>query len=126
VITASDIVLLASGTATLEAMLLKRPMVVAYKMGAFSYWLFKRLLKIDRFSLPNLLAGKKVVPELIQDEATPEAMVTAILNQLSNKNGMAETQQLFTQLHESLRCNAAQRAAEVVIKLLQEKGKLKC
>jgi lipid-A-disaccharide synthase len=124
VMTAANIVLLASGTATLEAMLLKRPMVVAYKVGGFSYWLFKKLLKINRFSLPNLLAGKDVVPELMQDDATPEALSAALLQQLNDPAAMTETERLFTQLHESLRCNAAQRAADAVVALLHDKGKI--
>ncbi len=124
VMTAANIVLLASGTATLEAMLLKRPMVVAYKVGGFSYWLFKKLLKINRFALPNLLAGKDVVTELMQDDATPEALSASLFQLLNNPAAMTETERLFMQLHESLRCNAAQRAADAVFALLQEKGKI--
>ncbi len=122
--TAANTVLLASGTATLEALLLKRPMVVAYKVGAFSYWLFKRLLKIDRFSLPNLLAARDVVPEFIQKDATPEALCEAVWTQLNDSSRQTELVELFTALHQQLRRNAAQRGAQAVIELLQEQGKL--
>ncbi|CAN0604431.1 unnamed protein product, partial [Ectocarpus sp. 12 AP-2014] len=72
VMAAADVVLLASGTATLEAMLLKKPMVVGYRLSNFSYALVSRLVKVPHVALPNLLAGKPLVPELLQDDATPE------------------------------------------------------
>jgi len=124
VMSAANTVLLASGTATLEAMLLKRPMVVAYKVGGFSYWLFKRLLKINRFSLPNLLAGRDVVPELMQADATPEKLAEAVWSQLNDAHKTREIEQLFGELHQQLRCNAAQRAADAIVALLKDHGKL--
>ena len=72
---ASDLVIMASGTATLEAMLIKRPTVVAYKVGAFSHWLFKKLLVIDTFAIPNLLSGKNLMPELMQEDCTPDNLL---------------------------------------------------
>ena len=81
---AADVVLLASGTATLEALLVGRPMVVAYKVSPFSYWLARllKLVKLKYFSLPNLLAGEALVPELIQHSATPARLGPAVLEYL--------------------------------------------
>lgn len=75
---AADIVALASGTATLEAMLLHRPMVTFYKLNRITYWIAKLLVKIPYYSLPNIIAGKKVIEELIQEEATPERLAHEI------------------------------------------------
>src|SRR5690554_6967649 len=81
---ASDVVLLASGTATLEAMLLKRRMVVGYRLSNLSYKLLSRLVKVPWVALPNLLAQKGLVPELLQDDATPEALGAAVLERMEN------------------------------------------
>ncbi len=122
---AADVILLASGTATLEAMLIKRPMVVAYKVGAFSHFVFKRLLTIGRFALPNLLAGRDLVPELMQDDCTPERIADALWQQLQMPAAEQATLMAeFRQLHESLRGNAGVRAAEAIIELLKQKGRL--
>lgn len=112
---ACDAVLIASGTATLEAMLFKKPMVVAYKLAPASYWLLKKMVKSPYVSLPNLLAAEMLVPEFIQDAATPEALAEAVLEQL--RDGSQQTQR-FAELHESLRCDASDRAAQGVLKLL--------
>lgn len=112
---ACDAVLIASGTATLEAMLFKKPMVVAYKLAPLSHWLLKKMVKSPYVSLPNLLAAEMLVPEFIQDAATPEALGEAVLEQL--RDGSKQTQR-FTELHESLRCDASQRAAQGVLQLL--------
>ena len=119
VMAASDVVLLASGTATLEAMLLKKPMVVGYRLSNLTFKLVSRLIKVPWVSLPNLLAGRELVPEFIQDDATPERLSASVLEQLDNT---AERQQLvdaFTELHGQLRRNADERAAEAVSGLLQ-------
>ncbi|MCC5852136.1 MAG: lipid-A-disaccharide synthase [Alkalimonas sp.] len=113
---AADAVFIASGTATLEAMLAKCPMVVAYKMNALTYQLAKRLVKIDYFSLPNLLANAPLVPELLQAEVTADNLVQAVLP-LLNEQGDALRQQ-FTQLHQQLACNASQQAADALFALL--------
>ena len=81
---ASDAVLVTSGTATLETLLFKRPMVVAYKMAWLTYQLAKCLVKLDYISLPNLLAKKRLVPEFIQDKVKPEVMGEALLNFLND------------------------------------------
>lgn len=119
---AADAVLLASGTATLEAMLLKKPMVVGYRVSGFSYLIFKRLLTINRFSLPNLLAGESLVPELMQQDCTAEKLSDAIWQQLHLSRDAAETLvSRFTAIHETLRCNAGERAADAVLSLLRSK-----
>lgn len=112
---ACDAVLIASGTATLEAMLFKRPMVVAYKLAPLSHWLLKKMVKSPYISLPNLLAAEMLVPEFIQDAATPEALGEAVLIQL--RDGSKQTER-FAELHQSLRCDASQRAAQGVLQLL--------
>ena len=89
----SDLILLASGTATLEAMLLNRPMVVTYTMKPLTYWLAKRLVKIDYVALPNILANKQIVPELIQDEATADNICRTVQQNLT-------PQKYQQQLHE--------------------------
>ena len=121
---ACDAVLIASGTATLEAMLFKRPMVAAYRMAGLTFKILKRLVKVGHVSLPNLLAKREVVPEFLQDAATPEAMGPALLQLLAPTEERAETQATFMQLHEMLRRDADHAAAEAVLDLLRQKGKL--
>ncbi len=118
VMAAADVVLLASGTATLEAMLLKRPMVMAYRLAPLTYWLAKRLVKIPYFSLPNLLAAKPLVPEFIQDAATPENLGQAMLDYLTHPESAAALQETFAEIHASLRQGADQQAAEAVLSLI--------
>lgn len=117
VMAASSAVLLVSGTATLEAMLVKRPMVVGYRVNALTYWLGERLVKIRTFALPNLLAGRMLVPELIQHECTPEKIVAALLPLLQGDNQALLDE--FTRLHQQIRCNADQQAADAVLHLLE-------
>lgn len=115
VLQACDVVLIASGTATLEALLFKKPMVVAYKLASVSHWLLSKMVKSPYVSLPNLLAGEMLVPEYIQDAATPEVLGDAMLELL--RDGSQQTQR-FAELHESLRCDASQGAAQGVLQLL--------
>ena len=117
--TAADGVLVASGTATLEAALLKRPMVITYRMPELSWWLMKRKSYLPYFGLPNILCGRFVVPELIQQDATPENLAQALLNLLSDRKALAEIDQTFDGLHRSLRQNTAQKAARVILQYLK-------
>lgn len=124
VLAASDAVLIASGTATLEAMLFKRPMVVAYRMAGLTFKILKRLVKVGFVSLPNLLAGREVAPEFLQDAATPEAMGAALLERLLPTQEREATQEVFIELHHSLRRDADQAAADAIADLLQSRGLL--
>lgn len=117
VMSAADVILLASGTATLEAMLVKRPMVVGYKVKPFSYWLAQKLVKIRTFSLPNLLAGETLVPELIQDECTPEKLADSVAGYLTKDN--QELLGRFRELHSLIRRNADVQAATAVIDVIE-------
>jgi lipid-A-disaccharide synthase len=119
VMAAADVVLLASGTATLEAMLLKKPMVVAYRMGILSYLLARCLVKINHIALPNLLVNKMLVPEFIQDQATPEHLTKAIFYYLNNPDVVSTLQKEFFLLHQQLRCHASERAVDALLKLLK-------
>ena len=117
VMAAADVVLLASGTAALEAMLLKKPMVVAYRLSALSYPLARLLVKVDNVSLPNLLAGEKLVPELIQKQANPLALSEAVLAYFEQPQRSAELRQRFSDIHKTLQQDASHRAAEGVLEL---------
>ncbi|MGA9335713.1 MAG: lipid-A-disaccharide synthase [Rudaea sp.] len=110
---AADAVLLASGTAALEAMLAKRPLVVAYRLARATYWLVKRLgmLRTAVYSLPNILAGKLIVPELMQDACTPDALAAALHPSLQSRNAPPGLIAEFQRLHETLRGDPAHDAA---------------
>ncbi|MGJ7459552.1 lipid-A-disaccharide synthase [Halomonas sp. MA07-2] len=111
---ASDAVLLASGTAALEAMLCHRPMLVAYRMAPATHWLARRLVKTEWISLPNLIARESLVPELIQDEASPEAIATRLGEMLDDAPGRADLEARFAVMHEGLQRDASRRAAEAI------------
>ncbi len=115
---AADGVLVASGTATLEAALLKRPMVITYKMSPLTFWLAKRKQYLPYVGLPNVLSGKFVVPELLQDDATPENLAQALLNLVANKEAVIELEQRFDDMHLMLKQDAAKRAAAAVMPFL--------
>tara|TARA_R110001592_G_scaffold38315_3_gene126493 strand:- start:1703 stop:2935 length:1233 start_codon:yes stop_codon:yes gene_type:complete len=122
VMAASDVVVLASGTATLEAMLLKRPMVVAYKVSRITHYIMKRLLKAPFISLPNLLANKELVPELIQEQAKAELIGASVLERLDEAKSK-EMQLEFEGLHKKLKRDASEQAADAIVALLE--GSLK-
>jgi len=112
---AANVVIVASGTATLEAALLKKPMVITYRMPKLSWQLLKRMRLQPYVGLPNILAGKLVVPELLQDDATPEKLAEAALKLVNDKENLAQIQKEFTQIHHSLRQNTAEKAAVAVL-----------
>ncbi|RSC29388.1 lipid-A-disaccharide synthase [Pseudomonas putida] len=115
---ACDAVLIASGTATLEALLYKRPMVVAYRLAPLTFWILKRMVKSPYVSLPNLLARRLLVPELLQDAATPEALATTLAPLVA---GGSEQTDSFDQIHRTLRRDASNQAADAVLALLKDR-----
>jgi lipid-A-disaccharide synthase len=116
---AADAVLLASGTAALEAMLAKRPMTVAYRIAPLTHFIVKTLgmLRTDVYSLPNILAGKRLVPELMQDACKPDALAMALLPFLRARAAPPELLVEFRRLHESLRGGGSAAAAEAIAQL---------
>ena len=121
--TAADGVLLASGTATLEAALLKRPMVVTYKVSKLSYAIGRPKIKLTHFSLPNILAGRFLVPEIFQDEATPEVLSQALVNLVFDKEVRLRLEREFLALHTSLRQNTAERVVAELLPLIQRSAR---
>ena len=111
---AADLVVLASGTATLEAMLLRRPMVVGYKLAPVTHFIASRLVKIPFVALPNLLAGKRLVPEYIQHDLTEEVLVSEIMSFFSGSDDTSQMLAAFDQIHASIRLNASERAADAI------------
>lgn len=114
---AADIVLLASGTAALEAMLLKRPMVVAYKLAPLTYAMASRMLKVPYVSLPNLLAGERLVPEYLQNDVTVENLTRELNSLIGDEQRRAHLAQRFHQIHEQIRLDADTQAAEAVLQV---------
>jgi len=119
VLAACDVTLIASGTATLEAALFKRPMVIAYNMNWVSWQIMRRKQLQPWVGLPNILCNDFVVPEFLQDAATPQALAQAVLGWLDAPERIAALQQRFTALHHSLRQNTAQRATDAIEKVLE-------
>ena len=120
----AEATLLASGTAALEAMLCKSPMVVGYRMKPFTYFLAKRLVKTKYVSLPNLLADEMLVPELIQEDCNPTKLAEKLSLYLSEDKSAVQNRhvllQRFAELHQRIQCNADQQAAQAVIDLLEQ------
>jgi len=116
---ACDLTLIASGTATLEAALFKRPMVIAYRMNAISWHIMKRKALQPWVGLPNILCREFVVPELLQHDATPRAMAHAMLEWLASPAKMANVHEKFTALHEQLRRDTATLATDAIEKVIQ-------
>jgi len=121
VMAASDVVLLASGTAALEAMLLKRPMVVAHRVSPITYWIAKRMVKLTHYSLPNLLLPEPLIPEYIQHDIVIDKIGQQLLEYLNNQNSVARLVTQFESIHLQLRKNASLRAAEAVVALFNKR-----
>jgi lipid-A-disaccharide synthase len=116
---AADVVLVASGTATLETLLSKRPMVVAYRLAATTFFLLRRLglVKVQHVAQPNLLLGERVVPELLQEDARPEALGAAVLAELDASRRGGELERRFLEVHHALRQGGAALAAQAILEL---------
>jgi lipid-A-disaccharide synthase len=121
---AADAVLVASGTATLETALTKRPMVVAYRVAPLTSWLLRdlKLMKAEFFAQPNLLAGRQIVPEYFQEQVRPDVLGPAMLEQLERPD-RAELVATFREIHETLRRDASARAAEAILELHAQRGR---
>jgi lipid-A-disaccharide synthase len=115
---AADVVLLACGTAALECMLLKRPMVVAYRMSPLSYRIARLLSETRSYSLPNLLAGRSVVREIIQHGLTAEKLGGEILRLINNRRLTRELAEIFSGIHAGLRRDANRSAAAAVLEIV--------
>ena len=114
VLEASDVVLIASGTATLQAALWKKPMVISYKVPWLTAQIMKRQGYMPYIGLPNILCGEFVVPELLQDDATPEKLTNALLAWLNNPTKVAEIKMRFAKMHETLRRPTGLLVAEAI------------
>jgi lipid-A-disaccharide synthase len=117
VLAAADAVIVASGTATLETLLSRRPMVVAYRFGAITAFVMRRLglVKVPYFSQPNLLVGRRLVPELLQEQVSGESLGTALLRELGDRDFLTELEREFRKVHETLRLGGAARAASAIL-----------
>jgi len=124
---AADAAIVASGTATLETLLTNRPMVVAYRLGALTAFLLRTLglIKVPYFSQPNLLMGRRLVPELFQEQVSGEALGSALLSELDDHAHLAELAREFRRAHESLRCGGAAKAAASILELIGRTPQLK-
>jgi lipid-A-disaccharide synthase len=115
---ASDVVLMASGTAALEGMFFKKPLVVSYRFSKLSAFFLFRMLRQPFVSLPNLLAGKELIPEILQDDATPESLSKAVLKFLQDETASKHLHDEFLILHKLLRVNADQCSAQAISELV--------
>jgi lipid-A-disaccharide synthase len=118
-LSSADAALVASGTATLEAALLKCPMIITYRLSKLSYYLMSRKMSLPFVGLPNVLANEFVVPEYVQDNATAEKLAQALSELLSDKDARSKMLERFTRLHESLRQDNAERTAQALLPYLQ-------
>ena len=113
--TAADVVLVTSGTATLEVALCKRPMVISYKISPLTYSLVKRKIRVEHVGLPNILLNKSAVPELLQHDATPEKLAAAMLDWYRQPEKVTELENDFKQLHQMLKLDTDKLAADAVL-----------
>lgn len=119
-ISAADLVVLSSGTATLEVLLLRRPMIVAYKLAAITHAIASRIVKIPYVALPNLLAGRQLVPEFIQQDLSVEKLCEEIVEHLLTSEGHGDLMEEFERIHKSLRQDASVQAADAVAGLIEK------
>jgi lipid-A-disaccharide synthase len=115
---AADVVLAASGTATLEAALLKRPMVITYRINPLTWWMVKRRIYVSHAGIPNILAGEQIVPELLQDDATPEKLSEAVLSLARDKTVRQRLDEQFEKIRVTLRQNTEEKASAAIMPLL--------
>ena len=122
VLAAANLVLTASGTASLETLLFKRPMVVAHRIVPLTYWIVRRLGadRLAHVSLPNLLAGREIVPEFVQAQVTPDVLGPVLLDCLNGLRPAAGWYDEFTAIHRRLRCDASSAAAREVLDLVRK------
>ena len=111
-------VIVASGTATLEAALLKKPMVITYRMSPLSWQILRHMNYLPYVGLPNILAGKFVVPDLLQNNATPEKVTEAVLKLVADKEAANSIRREFEQIHLTLRQNTEEKAAQAILGLV--------
>jgi lipid-A-disaccharide synthase len=125
VMAAADLVLTASGTATLETLLSKRPMLVAYRLHPLTYWLVTRLrlIKVRHAAMANLLVGRALAPEFLQERCRAGFMGPALLALLDDAERRVEIEKTYRQVHLQLRRNAAHRAAEAILALIDQRGR---
>ncbi len=124
VLQSADVVLTASGTATLEALLLKRPMVIAYRLHWLTNWLYFsgiRLIKSPFISLANMLAGKEIAPEFIQDAVKPQALAESLVNMLESPGLASSIREIGDRVHNELRLDASSKAAQAILELVESK-----
>jgi lipid-A-disaccharide synthase len=120
---AADLALVASGTATLEAALFKTPMVITYKQSAVSTLIMRRLGHVPYVGLPNILAGERLVPEFLQEQATPGALAEALLQLLHDAGAQRRQIAKFREIHAVLRQDTARKAADAVLRILDARGR---
>lgn len=125
VMAAADIVIVTSGTATLETMLYKKPMVIAYRMSRFTHLLAKLLVKTRFVGLPNLLAGEEIVPELIQNEAHPDKIASHVLKFLNHPEEVSQLENKFIQLHQELTKDSMYSISQAVIDIIRKNSDYK-
>jgi len=122
VLASADAVLVASGTAALETLLFEKPMLVCYRLSPISYSVFRRKLKVPFVSLPNLLAGQKIVEELLQDQVQPEVIADHLAVLLFDHEAADKQRSQFANIHQQLACGANTGAAQAVIEVIAEQG----
>jgi lipid-A-disaccharide synthase len=119
---AADLALVASGTASLETALFKTPMVIAYRQSPITWALMRSMLYLPYVGMPNILAGERLVPELLQDEANPAALAAALLALLRDAAAQRRQIERFHEFHHLLRQNTAEKAADAVLGMLRKRN----